>query len=434
MPARTNDRRASGRERGGRVRSVHATGIGLEACSSTSGEQRRRTVRAAWRGVVVGFVGHGEMGEHAGERNVGHACAAIAADDRRGSSGWAPTRCMPVSTLRWTGTPVDPPLGPPAAERVDERSACTRWPSAGSGRCRRSPSVGCSLSTRIGASIPASRNSRPSWTRATHSPLRRRRARSRDLDGAVAVAVRLDDRPERARRDRSRAGVRRCGDGVEVDVGPCPSPGIGDVRSQRLERLGIRSTMSPASRPRRRPPASGVGVHPGGCGSGAFGVTPAASSAPIIPASTSPGSGGREPLVTVIDHSDAPPGRCHHRRRALEQHRHVELVGQLAGGGDPIVAGADPVEQRELAVVRGDHGRAARGTQQRRRPVGAPRRCEDPVAVDHDRQRRLSDQRRAAAISTAPASEPGPDHQRTESVEVARHLSVEVRRQECGAG
>ena len=102
MPARTNDRRAPGwASAPAELAAWTATPPSVGSAASTSSS------RASWpAGVrVVGLVGDGEVGEDARQpqpRRVAARCAATKPARRPGA---APTRCMPVSILRWTSRP-----------------------------------------------------------------------------------------------------------------------------------------------------------------------------------------------------------------------------------------------------------------------------------------------------------------------------------------
>ena len=105
------------------------------------------------------------------ERRSRVGSAAMARAMATASPGCAPTRCMPVSTLRWTRTGrcgVRPaasaaaasPVTPDAVYTVASRSAATSVSISSVDACE---------STITTASMPASRSSTPSDTSATAS-------------------------------------------------------------------------------------------------------------------------------------------------------------------------------------------------------------------------------------------------------------------------
>ena len=107
----------------------------------------------------------------------------------RSSGGHTPTRCIPVSTFTCTA------CAPRAAGR-EAREPVARVERSGVSRCASATASapgGNSDSTRIGASIPAVRSSRPSSTSATpHHVAPPSSAAPRDRDRPVAVRVGLD--------------------------------------------------------------------------------------------------------------------------------------------------------------------------------------------------------------------------------------------------
>ena len=244
-------------ERGGRVGGVDRHVV--ERSAARRG--RRRTVRSC--SSVYGsseLVGDGEVGEHAGEaqrRGAGRRCGRRAPAT---SAGRAPTRCIPVSTLRWTRC-VAAPLSTTAAARRSMPSAVRhRGDEAVGDEVGRRLAGGCSLSTRIGASIPAWRRATPSDDQGDAQAGGAGRQRGpADRDRAVAVAVGLDDGPHLGRGGGDAQQADVVGDGVEVDLGPRPARRRGRVRRVTT------STSSTARRDRRRrrslatSPAAGSG-------------------------------------------------------------------------------------------------------------------------------------------------------------------------------
>ena len=134
----------------------------------------------------------------------------------RASSGAAPTRCIPVSTLRWTrsGVAASRPPRPRSVGRVHgrpggrgRRRRRTRRggarTAAGSGRRCRGPQHRALLDQG---------HRQPGRTPVERGPGHR--------DGAVAVAVGLDDGAHRGRRGPFDQEADVVGDRAEVDLGP----------------------------------------------------------------------------------------------------------------------------------------------------------------------------------------------------------------------
>ena len=107
-------------------------------------------------------------------------------------------------------------------------------------------------------------------------------------DGAVAVPVRLHDHPHLARGDGGSQHADVVTHRVEVDVRPRPAlwPTVTAPTTQcRRDQLDDVTGEQPPLGPER----AGLGMEPGGrCSRARSRATPAASNAPIIPASTSP--------------------------------------------------------------------------------------------------------------------------------------------------
>ena len=135
------------------------------------------------------------------------------------SAASAPTRCMPVSTFRWTATGRPSLVAAPAATAMPASLYTVgRAPMAHSSP---SASGGASVSNSTGASIPASRNVIASSTRATASieaPPAERGAG--DPDASVAIAVGLDDGAESRRGDDAAEKLHVRADGAQVDLRP----------------------------------------------------------------------------------------------------------------------------------------------------------------------------------------------------------------------
>ena len=130
---------------------------------------RRRTASSCSRGVrVVGLVGDREVGADALEAQLAVRRRSTR-PARTASAGAQPTRCMPVSTLRCTGSGSARRVGDRLRERVDAGGGVHDGREAAGDDGGRGRGGGGSDSTRIGASMPASRSSTPSSTSATPS-------------------------------------------------------------------------------------------------------------------------------------------------------------------------------------------------------------------------------------------------------------------------
>ena len=210
---------------------------------------------------VVGLVGHREVGP-APTPARGPAASTIGLRQRDASAGAAPTRCMPVSTLRCTGE---------RSRGGARRAAAHRAVDAGRGvdgglevdwrrRCADS-SAAASESTSIGASMPASRSSAPSSTSATPSASAPAASAARlTSHRAVAVAVGLHDRAEHGRcAHDARSVADVVGDRRQVDLGPGGALGYRSARiARRLDRPSGGCRRGRRSRPgcrRARRPA-----------------------------------------------------------------------------------------------------------------------------------------------------------------------------------
>ena len=286
--------------------------------------------------------------------------------------------------------------------------------------------------------MPASRSATPSAVSATHSPSQpAASAAAATGDGAVAVAVGLDDGPHRRRRDggprstptlwatASRsisAHAQRAGRRRSV------------IRAARA-RSGSVSRRSPATRPDRRAEPGRLGVDPRRRRPPRrTAAMPVASSAPMMPARTSP-----VPAVASRASPDAttrtsPPGSA------------TTVAGPLSSTTAPVSAASRRAaamrsapgrlagEQAELAVVRRQHGRVARAgaaaapapsgstpwrTARRRRPRPAPWR------------RRRSPGRPSTVYSSRPS--PGPTTSAWIAVEVVEHGGRPVERRQAAA-
>ena len=127
--------------------------------------------------------------------------------------------------------------------------------------------------------------------------------RGGDLGGAMAVAVGFDDCPYlRRRRDRAdRLDV--VADGLEVDLGPRPP-----AHSSSSSTAGIRSGRSLATKPCRCPRRPAWPCTHAPAAAACSGRTPLASSAPMIPLSTSPVPAVANRASPAVTTSTSPDG------------------------------------------------------------------------------------------------------------------------------
>ena len=230
-----------------------------------------RRARRRWRG--------GCTRRPAGGTARGRRCG------RRGRGrprGRAPMRCMPVSTLRWTPRP-----GRPTAARASMAAAVATVGVRSWATSAAAWSGGCSLRTRIGASMPASRRATPSAVSATPSPVAPAASAARaDRFGTVPVAVGLDDGPDVGRRHLPPQHADVVGDRGEVDLGPGPAGRVLTPAPRGRPGARRRGRRRPTRRTGRAGPPRRAATRPtvAACSAG----IPVATIAPMIPESTSP--------------------------------------------------------------------------------------------------------------------------------------------------
>ena len=204
-------------------------------------------------------VGHGQMGPHGPEGEVG-----IGGDGLGEGQGLVRVDADPVhpgvhlEVHRHRGEAL---LGHHPAERPDAAARVDGRDEAAGHRLGHRLRGGGSDSSRIGASMPASRRVTPSSTRATASqsapPSRAARATGRP---AVPVAVGLDHCAEEGRRHQVAEHPRVVPHGVEVDVGPRRPPTVSHAGPARR---GRRAPWPQGRADRRRPsPRPGPGAGP----------------------------------------------------------------------------------------------------------------------------------------------------------------------------
>ena len=223
------------------------------------GDAPRRTARA---GAAV----NGSSGSSATAQWVHTAVERQARARRRRrsasattSSGAAPTRCMPVSTLRWTGTRPPRPRPPRRAAAMQSR-VYTVSADAGGQRARRARRAAARRAAGSAPSMPAAAQRRsprrPARRPASAAPASS--AARGHRHGAVAVAVGLDDRAHLGRRAtaRERRDVGR--DRRRGDTS-AHARAISRRTSAERARAGAstrsRRPPGPSARARARPPA-----------------------------------------------------------------------------------------------------------------------------------------------------------------------------------
>ena len=225
-------------------------------------------------------------------------------------------------------------------------------------------------------------------------------------------------------------------DRIEIDVDPRPARSTRRALAHSDPSAGgIRSTMSPASKPRRGPRRAASACSQAAPAAAAFGRDAGSQQRADHPGEHVAGAGRGQPLVAVIDHQHVAARVRDTVVGPFSSTTHVEVGGQLTRRRDPVGAGRAPASSENSpscgVITVGPPARP----QQRGGPVGAPRCSEDAVAVDDHRQRGARrSASRADAIVPSSRSEPGADDERTEPVEVAEHLARGSRRRECGAG
>ena len=183
---------------------------------------------------------------------------AVTAATRSGaSSGAQPTRCIPVSTLRWTGSGSAARSATALASASMPGSVYTTGVSPASTTTGAEPAGG-SDSTRIGASSPAARQGRALLDERDAQPGRARlEGGAGHRDRPVPVAVRLHDGEERRRigeRGQPARVARTAPRSTSPQVGR--TSGTASVTCPRLPvARGRRVTI-----PTRRPSASTTGM------------------------------------------------------------------------------------------------------------------------------------------------------------------------------
>ena len=249
MPARTNERRAAGW--------ASAPAELAAWVSGTGGNAREHVVEAPQlllRVRVAGLVGDGQMGEHPGEPQPRLVGADELRQARRRRQGAAPTRCIPVSTLRctsrsrtrWRGERLDP------FDRRDRRRQPVLDDRPGVARWLLAEQQDRHVDARLAQGDPFARQRHAQ----PFAPRRDRRARHGER--AVPVAVGLDDGPHRRRRGRPAARPRRCGRSASRSTSAHAQRSAGPTAITELDpgapaRRAASSSRSPATRPTAGP-------------------------------------------------------------------------------------------------------------------------------------------------------------------------------------
>ena len=264
---------------------------------------------------------------------------------------------------------------------------------------------------------------RPSPLRATRSA-RDRRARA--FDRAVPIAVRLDDRTQRRalRETRARGVVQlrstapalitalaRETPAASLTRAPPASAATTSVAITESAEPSRRAAMRPAA-PCARTPAQAA----------ANGSIPRASSAPMVPESTSP--------VPAVASIGLPPGLIasalavgHDRVIALEHDDGVAALGRLARGGEPVgvdLAGIAPEQPPQFARMRRQDRRAARA---RRATRVAPACALSPSASIRSGASTRSASARASASESSSRPRPGPSTTRPRAPPAAARIA-----------
>ena len=320
------------------------------------------------------------------------------------SSASAPTRCMPVSTFRWTST------GGSASAAAFPRArhplgACRRWAPAGGAtasamaverRLRQQQDGGVDAGLAEGHPLLHQGHRQPGAPRRPGRP-------GPPAPGPVAVAVGLDHRAQRGPGRPARPGGRRCGR-------TAPRSTSAQAGRNRSATVGRRSGRSGHRRRPGRPELAEHGDHqvgqvaghqalrpaparPPGRGRGRpgrpprRGATPRARKAPITPESTSPVPAVASRDEPAVATRARPSGAGHHRGAAPSpgppSRRRRPAVGRRPAGrrpgGRPSRRAYSPswgvsttVRLRRAAAARGRGGRGPRG---RRRPPPSAGRC-----------------------------------------------------------
>jgi hypothetical protein len=164
MPQRTRSSRASRWSSAAAVFAAWVHGTSMPAAASSSSTVRKR----ASCSPVKGLSGSSATAQWVKtDPSARCSAATTACTTARTSSGWAPTRCIPVSTFTWTCTCWSAAAATPS-RRATPASVYTVASSRAS-TSSSSSATEASDSTSTGASIPAARSSAPSAASATAS-------------------------------------------------------------------------------------------------------------------------------------------------------------------------------------------------------------------------------------------------------------------------
>ena len=296
---------------------------------------------------------------------------------RRTSSGRAPSRPMPVSSLRWARAP---------SEAARRRRLGRPDGHLGAGGDGPRPLVPDERAHDEHRGVEAGGAQGLGLGRRRHAQAARAPLERGPGDGGrpVPVAVGLDHGQQLGPRGRPGEDAGVVTDGPQVDPG---HGALGGQRPHRARAPGSASMTSPATRPSPRPASSaarpwaataaaapGKRLHPLGQGG--------RDDAGQHVARAGGGQGGR---ARAVDHRRAAR-RAGDRARALQHHHGAGQLGQLAGAGQAVGLHLGPLasqQPRRLAGV----GREDR----RRGPPAQPRRAlaqvPEAVGVDHRRER-----------------------------------------------
>ena len=322
------------------------TGIPAPSIAATAASKR-----SSWS-AVKGSSGSSATAQcvHSASRDSsGSACTSSAS--RTTSAGEAPTRCMPVSTLRWIGT------GRLVARATEARRLDRRLGVHGDGHAGGDRRLEVAQ-RRLGEQQDRRGDAGgPQLRRLRH--LRHRQPGRAPLDGcpghrdgAMAVAVGLDHRAHLGGHAHRAERLDVGGDGGRGTRRPTPraiSGGPPRAPRDRVDQVGGHEPVGGSGR-------AGASVQPCTRGGRLEWFDPAGQEGADDPAQHVTGAGGGEARVPVDDHPHPAIGRRHDRGRALQQHDAAHRGGEGSGGGQPIRARPASRQPLELTVVGGEHG------------------------------------------------------------------------------
>ena len=228
----------------------------------------------------------------------------------------------------------------------------------------------------------------------------------------MAVTVGLDHGPHRSGRGDRAQHFDVVPDRAEVDVGPRPTAHnnssstagikIGQVTGDQAVSLTSPAGLTMQPRPGRR---------------GLQRFHAAGQQRTNDPAEHIAGTGCRQPGVARSDDEGGTTRVSDDGGGTLQQDRAPAVGRQPSSGHHSVGTRLATRQQRVLAIVRSQDGGHAAAAQKGGRALRAPTQSEQPVTIDHHRQRCLDDELANVGSGVVGSSQPGPDDDRMKSVE-----------------